>query len=97
MESLLQAPSPAVITVYGPDGAAIVSPVRFRVHDGWFDDGARTRLAIASRYLGADDGRAHADLARRPPGMVVRLPLDGARAWDISAAIGPLKLPSRAR
>ena len=141
MESLLQAPSPAVITVYGPDGAAIVSPVWFRVHDGWFevvmavtdwklahlqrdprcvllvfeavrpfrgvqvrgtatltpDVEARTRLAIASRYLGADDGRAYADLGRRPPGMVVRLPLDGARAWDLSAAIGPLELPSVAR
>ena len=31
MESLLQAPSPAVITVYGPDGAAIVSPVWFQI------------------------------------------------------------------
>jgi hypothetical protein len=48
------------------------------------DDGARTRRAIASRYLGEEDGRAYAALDRRPPGFVIRIPLDGARAWDLS-------------
>ena len=47
------------------------------------DEGSRTRLAIASRYLGADAGRAYADLARRPPGFVVRLPVSAARAWEL--------------
>jgi PPOX class probable F420-dependent enzyme len=48
------------------------------------DDGARARLAIASAYLGAEGGRAYADLARRPPGYVVRLPINAARAWDLA-------------
>lgn len=48
------------------------------------DDGAKTRLDIASRYLGGDAGRAHADVGRRPPGFVVRLPIAGARAWDLA-------------
>ena len=48
------------------------------------DEGARTRLAIASAYLGPEDGRAFADLARRPPGFVVRLPGGAARASDLS-------------
>ena len=48
------------------------------------DVGATTRLAIASRYLGPDGGRAYADLARRPPGFVARLPIAGARAWDLA-------------
>ena len=48
------------------------------------DDCARTRLAIASRYLGPESGRAYADLSRRPPGFVIRLPAASARAWDLS-------------
>ena len=48
------------------------------------DEGARTRLAIASRYLGAADGRRYADPSRRPAGFVVRIPLGEARAWDLS-------------
>lgn len=48
------------------------------------DEGARTRLAIASRYLGPERGARYADLDRRPPGVVVRLPLAGARAWDLA-------------
>ena len=48
------------------------------------DEGARTRLAIASAYLGPEGGIAYADLARRPPGFVIRLPVADARAWDLS-------------
>lgn len=48
------------------------------------DEGARARLAIASRYLGPDGGRAYADLSRRPPGFVIGLPLAEARAWDLA-------------
>ena len=53
------------------------------------DDGSRTRLAMASRYLGPEDGRRYADPARRPPGVVVRLPVSDARAWDLSASLPP--------
>jgi len=131
MRSLLDAPSPAVLTLYRPDGEAIVSPVWFRVHDGSFemvvaatdhklahlrrdprcvllvfeaippfrgvqvrgratltpDEGAQVRLAIASRYLGSEGGRRYAELDRRPPGVVVRLPLSDARAWDLRASL----------
>jgi hypothetical protein len=48
------------------------------------DVGARTRLAIASRYLGPEVGRSYADLAHRPPGFVVRLPLSAAHAWELA-------------
>lgn len=48
------------------------------------DEGARVRRAIASRYLGFEDGEAYADLARRPPGFAVSLALSSARAWDLS-------------
>jgi PPOX class probable F420-dependent enzyme len=128
LRSLLDAPSPATVTLYREDGEAITSPVWFRLHDEAFevvvaatdhklehlrrdprcvllifevvrpfrgvevrgrvtvepDEGARTRLAIASRYLGPEGGHAYADLARRPPGFVVRLPFSAARAWDLA-------------
>jgi PPOX class probable F420-dependent enzyme len=131
MRSLLEAPSPAVLTLYRPDGEATVSPVWFRVHDEWFeivvgatdrklghlrrdprcilvvfeaappfrgvqvrgratlfpDEAARTRLAIAARYLGPEQGSRFADLASRPPGVVVRLPVSQARAWDLRAIL----------
>ncbi len=48
------------------------------------DEGAEARLAIASRYLGPERGRAYADLGRRQPGFVVRWPSDVARAWDLA-------------
>ena len=48
------------------------------------DDGARARLAIASRYLGPVEGAAYADLAQRPPGFVLGLPLSSARAWSLA-------------
>jgi hypothetical protein len=128
LRSLLEAPSPATLTLTTEDGRPITSPVWFRLADDAFelvigeadrklahlqrnpecvllifeavrpfrgiqvrasasiqpDDGARTRRAIASRYLGDEDGRAYASLDRRPPGFVIRVPLDGARAWDLS-------------
>ncbi len=131
MQSLLDAPSPAVLTLYREDGEALVSPVWFRVLDGALevvvaitdrklahlrrdprcvllvfetvppfrgvqvrgvasltpDAGARTRLAIASRYLGVERGRRYADVDRRPPGIVVGLPLRDARAWDLAATL----------
>ena len=55
------------------------------------DDGALARLAVTSRYLGPAGGAAYSDLGRRPPGVVVRLPLADARAWDLRAAIPDLE------
>jgi len=37
IRSLLEAPSPAVLTTYRKDGSALVSPVWFRWHDGVFE------------------------------------------------------------
>ena len=37
MGSLLDAPSPAVLVLYREDGAALVSPVWFQVHDEAFE------------------------------------------------------------
>jgi PPOX class probable F420-dependent enzyme len=128
VRSLLEAPSPATLTLYRDDGEAVTSPVWFRVANDAFevvvassdhklthlrrdprcvvlifeatppfrgvmvrgratlalDEGARARLAIASRYLGPEGGQDYADLSRRPPGWVVRLPTAAARAWDLA-------------
>jgi len=48
------------------------------------DDGTRTRLAIATAYLGPEGGLAYTDVARRPPGFIIRLPVAAAKAWDLS-------------
>src|SRR6187200_3461723 len=88
IRSVLEAPSPATLTLLRADGEAITSPIWFRVHGEWLEwvsaatdaklehlrldprcsvlvfeavrpfrgEGARTRLDIASRYLGAEDG-----------------------------------------
>ena len=57
------------------------------------DDGAEVRLAIASRYLGPDRGRGYPDTERRPPGIVVSLPVADARAWDLARSL-PLGVAS---
>ena len=51
------------------------------------DTGGAARLAIASRYLGEDGGRRYADTSRRPPGVIVRLAPQDARAWDLTASL----------
>ncbi len=130
VRSLLDAPSPAVLTVYRPDGSTLVSPVWYRATDDAIEvviadgDGklahleadprcilvvfeaippfrgvelradaertavgvAEARLAIASRYLGDDRGRRFAE-QRGDRGVVVRLPLEAARAWDLRSAL----------
>ena len=48
-----------------------------------FDATSEARLAIATRYLGPRAGRMYADAGTRPPGWIVRLPIDGARAWSL--------------
>jgi pyridoxamine 5'-phosphate oxidase-like protein len=49
-------------------------------------DVTEARLAIASRYLGARDAARFA-AQRKPHGTLLRLPLDDARAWDLSAIL----------
>jgi hypothetical protein len=49
-------------------------------------DVREARLAIASRYLGDVDGRRYVE-QRRKPGVVVRLPLAGARTWDLCSIL----------
>ena len=58
--------------------------------DGVLSSGglAAARLAIASRYLGEDRGRRFAE-QRGDRGVVLRLPLAKARAWDLSSSLPP--------
>jgi hypothetical protein len=51
------------------------------------DQGVRdARLAISSRYLGEGDGRRYVE-QRTKPGFIVRLPLAGARSWDLRSIL----------
>ncbi len=131
LQSLLEAPSPAVLTTYRKNGSALVSPVWFRWHDGAFEvviaegdvklrhlaadprcvlvvfeavrpfrgvevrgvaelvvgDAGPVREAIASRYLGADDGARFAAARSAKPGVVLRLVAEEPRTWDLSAIL----------
>jgi hypothetical protein len=131
MRSLLDAPSPATLTLFGAGGEAVTSPVWFRYTGDSFevvmalkdqklellrsdprctllifetappfrgvrvrgkadlvaDEGSATRLVIATRYLGAEGGKRYADVDRRPPGVVIRLRADFAKAWDLSESL----------
>ena len=50
-------------------------------------DGVRdARLAIASRYLGHEDGTRWVD-QRTKPGTIVRLPLSAARTWYLGPTL----------
>ena len=76
VRSLLDAPSPAALVTYGADGSADVSPVWFRCTDSAFE------VVVAAddpklRRLAIDDG----------PGVMIRLPIASARAWDLEAAL----------
>ena len=127
-DSLLEAPSPAVLTTYRKDGTAVASPVWFRFQDNTFevviaqDDvklrhlaarpqcelvvfeaappfrGVRVRshqptldragaqqarAEIAARYLGEERGKRFA-AERASPGILLRLPWDGAKTWDLT-------------
>jgi hypothetical protein len=129
--SLLQAPSPAVLTTYRKDGTAAVSPVWFQFRDNAFEvvigeddvklrhlaarprcelvvfeavppfrgirvgtdqpvltrDGAQqAREQIATRYLGAERGKRFA-VERATAGMLLRLPADAAKSWDLTAIL----------
>ncbi len=48
------------------------------------DADSALRRAVATLYLGPDDGLAYADPGRRPPGLRLTIPLRDARAWTLS-------------
>ncbi|MEO5964908.1 MAG: hypothetical protein ABIR11_05540 [Candidatus Limnocylindrales bacterium] len=78
LRSLIDAPSPATLTLFRDDGQVMtIVP----------DAAAEGRLAIATRYLGAERASAYAGVARRPPGFVIRLDASGAKAWDLSDSL----------
>jgi PPOX class probable F420-dependent enzyme len=53
VQSLVEAPSPAVLTTYRKDGSALVSPVWFRWLDGWFEV-VIAKGDVKLRHLAAD-------------------------------------------
>jgi hypothetical protein len=56
-------------------------------------DVAGARSAISTRYLGADGGRSFT--AARGPGLVLRLPIQGATSWDLEAILPTLSAASQ--
>jgi PPOX class probable F420-dependent enzyme len=129
LRSLLDAPSPAVLMTYRPDGSADVSPVWFRYTGEGFEVGVAkgdsklrnlardpravlmifetvppfrgvkvradaelddahvedARRSISACYLGEET--AHAFVAKRGEGVVVRLPTSAAQVWDLSGIL----------
>lgn len=53
VQTLLEAPSPSVLTTYRKDGSALVSPVWFRWHDGAFEV-VIAKGDLKLRHLAAD-------------------------------------------
>lgn len=51
-------------------------------------DVTEARIAIAQRYLGAEDGARFAAV-RAPAGVILRFPLATAKIWDLSAILPP--------
>jgi hypothetical protein len=131
VRSLLDGPSPTVLTTYRKDGSALVSPVWFRWSDGAFEvviakgdlklrhlahdprcilvvfeavrpfrgveargvgeliecDVSAARVAIAARYLGAEDGARFAAERSSRPGVLLRLASESPRVWDLSGIL----------
>jgi PPOX class probable F420-dependent enzyme len=48
------------------------------------------RVAIAGRYLGAEEGQRFAELRRERPGVLLRLSDSEPRTWDLSRMLGEL-------
>ncbi|MET0800575.1 MAG: pyridoxamine 5'-phosphate oxidase family protein [Actinomycetota bacterium] len=127
LRSLLEGPSPAVLTTYRKDGSAFTTPVWFHWNDGTFEvvianrdvklghlardprctlvvfeavppfrgievrgvaellpgDVSEVRAVIADRYLGPTDGPRFSAKRASIPGVLLRLPSDDARVWDL--------------
>jgi PPOX class probable F420-dependent enzyme len=87
VRSLLEAPSPAVLTTYRQDGSALVSPVWFRWNDGFFE------MVIAEgdlklRHLARDPGCSLVvfEAVRPFRGVEVR-----GRAELVEGDVGPVR------
>lgn len=52
-------------------------------------DVGAVRASIAGRYLGPIDGPRFAERRASTAGVLLRLPTDGARVWDLSAILPP--------
>jgi PPOX class probable F420-dependent enzyme len=52
-------------------------------------DVTEVRRSIAGRYLGAGDGERFAAARVSRPGVLVRLPEDDVRVWDLSGMLAP--------
>ena len=98
VRSLLEAPSPAVLTTYRQDGSALVVFEAVRPFRGIEvrgrpelveGDVTDARTAIAGRYLGASDGRRFAEERRSKPGVLLRLVPEQPRVWDLSGILPP--------
>lgn len=81
LHTLLDAPSPAVLTLYRPDGAAHASPVWFRVADGMVE------VVIATddrklRYLAHDPRCVLLIFETVPPFRGLEIRADGALSGD---------------
>ena len=81
VRSLLEAPSPAVLTTYRKDGSALVSPVWYRWHDGGLEvviakDQATANLTLTS--------------AKDAPSWVGRLTLTAETDIDGKSATFPV-------
>ena len=50
-------------------------------------DVTEVRRSIAGRYLGAGDGERFAAARVSRPGVLVRLPADQVRVWDLSGML----------
>ncbi len=131
VQSLIDAPSPAVLTTYRQDGSALTTPVWFRWHEDAFEvviaegdvklghlerdprcallvfeavrpfrgveargvaelvdcDVGPIRAAIAGRYLGSNDGERFAIERSGKPGVLLRLPAENPRVWDLAAIL----------
>ena len=131
MRSLLEGPSPAVLSTYRTDGSVFTTPVWFRRRDDTFEvviaegdvklrhlardprcvlvvfeavppfrgievrgdadllpgDVSEVRASIAARYLGPIDGPRFSSQRKSTPGVLLRLPGNEARTWDLSGIL----------
>jgi PPOX class probable F420-dependent enzyme len=131
LRSLLESPSPAVLTTYRKDGSAFTTPVWFRYNDDSLEvvvaegdvklghlardprcvlvvfeavppfrgievrgeaelrpgDVSEARASIADRYLGPIDGPLFSAKRASTPGVLLRLPADDARVWDLAGIL----------
>jgi hypothetical protein len=97
--SLLESPSPAVLTTYRKDGTAATSPVWFRFHDGCFEVviaendvklrhlAAQPRCSLVVFEAVPPFRGVRVDDEPATPGILLRMSARQARAWDLTAIL----------